>query len=328
MPSVLLIGATGLIGTHLAADIKRSHPEWPLTAFYRNRAADEYFKSTAHVDRIVHGSFSDTELVRSLSKEHDIVINAASSFDADLINLIISGMEDRPSTSSKGTLIHLSGTGNFIDYGTTGNFNPESKVWNDANEEDIKLINKDMFNGPTDVPVLEAGQRGKITTYIVCLAVTSGQSAFNPTANLGVGYNIFVSLAKGLGFVPYVGDGTGVVSTVHVLDAVPFITKIVGVAGTQEPQGSAYSRYYILHGERLQWKDFSTALAKVLYTKGIVSSPEPKKISMDEAGVGEVKHLIAANMLVKGDRAAKLGFKPVQPSMLVSMQKDLGEHVF
>ena len=63
--------------------------------------------------------------------------------------------------------------------------------------------------------VLEAGQRGKITTYIVCLAVTSGQSAFNPAANLGVGYNIFVGLAKGLGFVPYVGDGTGVVSTVR-----------------------------------------------------------------------------------------------------------------
>lgn len=115
---------------------------------------------------------------------------------------------------------------------------------------------------------------------------------------------------------------------VHVQDAVPFITKIVGIAGTQEPQGSAYSRYYILHGERRTWKEFTTALAKVLYSKGQISSPEPKKISMDEAGVGEVKHLIAANMLVKGDRAARLGFKPTQPSVLESMQKDLGEHVW
>lgn len=63
--------------------------------------------------------------------------------------------------------------------------------------------------------VLEAGQRGKIITYIVCLAVTYGQNALGPKANLGVGYNIFTGLAKGLGFVPYVGDGTGIISTVR-----------------------------------------------------------------------------------------------------------------
>lgn len=149
MPSVLLFGATGLVGgslpigcrypnltvsltrftARLAADIKRSHPDWALTAFFRNSFADEYFRSTARVDRIVHGSFSDTELVRTLSKEHDIVVNAASSFDGDFVNVIISGMEEHPA-SNTGTLIHLSGTGNFIDFGTTGNFNPKSKVWN------------------------------------------------------------------------------------------------------------------------------------------------------------------------------------------------------
>jgi len=327
MPSVLLFGATGLVGARLAADIKRSHPDWALTAFFRNSFADEYFRSTACVDRIVHGSFSDTELVRTLSKEHDIVVNAASSFDGDFVNVIISGMEEHPA-SNKGTLIHLSGTGNFIDFGTTGNFNPKSKVWNDDNEEDIRLINRNMFNGPTDVPVLEAGQRGKIITYIVCLAVTYGQNVLGPSANLGVGYSIFTGLAKGLGFVPFIGEGTGVVSTVHIEDAVPFITKIVGVAGTEAPKGSAFSRYYILHGERLGWKEFGTALAPVLYAKGLVSSPLPKKVSMEEAGEGEVKHLIAGNMLVKGDRATRMGFKPTHESMLVAMKRDLGEHVF
>ena len=44
------------------------------------------------------------------------------------------------------------GTGNFIDFGTTGEFNDKSKVWNDGNEEDIKAISKEMFNGQSDVP--------------------------------------------------------------------------------------------------------------------------------------------------------------------------------
>lgn len=183
-----------------------------------------------------------------------------------------------------------------------------------------------MFNGPTDTPILEAGQRGKIITYIVCLAVTYGQNVLGSSANLGVGYVILTGLAKSLGFVPYIGEGTAVVSTVHVEDAIPFIQKIIRVAGTEQPMGNAYSRYYILHGERLNWRDFGSALAPILYAKGLVSSPEPRRVSIDEAGEGEAKHLIAGNMLVQGDRAARLGFKPVQPSMLVSMKNDLGFH--
>ncbi|KAJ9609847.1 hypothetical protein H2200_006176 [Cladophialophora chaetospira] len=321
MPSVLLFGATGLIGSRLAIDVKKAHPDWPLTVFVRNTKVDEWFEATAKADRIVHGSISDTDLVRSLSKEHDIVVNAITSFDGDFIANVIAGMEERPE-DSKGTLVHVSGTGNFIDNGTTGAFNPNGKVWNDDKEEDIRQITRRMFNGGTDVPTLEAGVRGKIITYIVCFAVTYG-SNIGPAPNLGVAYNIFTHNAKQHGFVPYVGDGTAVASAVHVADAVPFLSKIVSIAGTEKPTGSAYSRYYILHGERVAWKDLSVALAKVLYAKGTVSEPEPKSVPAAEAGEGEVGVLIASNMLVKGDRAARLGFKVTHRSILDQLQEDL-----
>ncbi|OAP59885.1 hypothetical protein AYL99_04887 [Fonsecaea erecta] len=326
MPSVLLFGPTGLIGSRVAIDLKKAYPEWPLTVFLRNTNVDEWFKTTAKADRIVHGTISDTELVRSLSKEHDIVINAITSFDGDFVKTIISGMEERPE-HAKGTLIHISGTGNFIDYGKSGNFNPDSKVWNDDNEEDIRKIVPTMFNGPTDVPVLEAGERGKIITYIVCFGITYGTN-IGPAPNLGVAYNIFTMNAKQHGFVPYVGDGSAVASTIHVADGVPFLTKIVGIAGTEKPTGSAYSRYYILHGERVPWKELGSVLAKVLHAKGVVASPEPKSVPAAEAGQGEIGSLIAANMLVKGDRAARLGFKATQPSILTQIEEDLGAHNF
>ncbi|KIW66397.1 hypothetical protein PV04_05733 [Phialophora macrospora] len=321
MPSVLLFGATGLIGARLALDVKKTYPEWPLTVFVRNTNVDEWFTSVAKADSIVHGSISDTELVRSLSAKHDIVINAITSFDGAFISNVISGMEERP-RSSKGTLIHVSGTGNFIDHGTTGNFNAASKVWNDDREEDIRQITGTMFNGATDVPVLEAGERGTIITYIVCFAMTYGPN-IGPVPNLGVAYNILTSNAIQQGFAPYVGDGTAVASTVHVADAVPFVTKIVGIAGTEKPTGSAYSRYYILHGERVTWKDLSTAVAKVLHGKGALPSAEPKSVPAAEAGPGEIGALVASNMLVQGDRAARLGFKATHPSILVQSQEDL-----
>lgn len=128
-PSHLLQSDTDLLKARLAIQIKKAHPSWPLTVLLRNTKVDEYFKSTVRAERIVHGSIEDAELVRSLSKEHDIVINSITSFDGDFVKAIISGMEELPE-DSKGTLIHISGTGNFIDYSLTGNFNPKSKVWN------------------------------------------------------------------------------------------------------------------------------------------------------------------------------------------------------
>lgn len=61
--------------------------------------------------------------------------------------------------------------------------------------------------------ILEAGERGKIITYIVCLGVTYGPNT-GPVPNLGVAYNILTGNAKQHGYVPYVGDGSAAVCTV------------------------------------------------------------------------------------------------------------------
>jgi hypothetical protein len=64
--------------------------------------------------------------------------------------------------------------------------------------------------------VLDAGNEGSIKTYIVCEALTYG-SAPGPFPALGVGYKILTGNAISLGYVPYVGDGSAVLSTVSIL---------------------------------------------------------------------------------------------------------------
>ena len=68
--------------------------------------------------------------------------------------------------------------------------------------------------------------------------------------------------------------------------------------------------------ERLLWP-------RCLYAKGTVSSPEPKVVPAAEAGEGEIGVLIGSNMLVQGDRAARLGFKATHRSILDQLQEDL-----
>ena len=97
-----------------------------MTAFFRGDKSIDGLKSELGVEHVVIGNFSEAAKIASLSKEHDIVINAGSSSSGELVSAIVEGLKQR---SSKGKLIHVSGGGNFIDLGSSGEFNPNSKVW-------------------------------------------------------------------------------------------------------------------------------------------------------------------------------------------------------
>jgi nucleoside-diphosphate-sugar epimerase len=137
MPSILLFGATGLMGSHLVVAIKKAYPDFPLTVYIRDTdpAVNIYLTNSVHVDRTVHGDFSESEKISKVSAEHDIVINAGSSWDVPLSKAIVTGLKSRLAEGkSKATLIHVSGTGNFADGRTDGRYaGPpvgDSKVWN------------------------------------------------------------------------------------------------------------------------------------------------------------------------------------------------------
>lgn len=113
----------------LTREIRKAYPDWPVTVYVRNIQVDDYLKLNLGANRVVHGAFDEADKIRALAKEHQLVINAGSSFDPTLSAAIIAGLKERP-TESKGTLIHISGCGNFLDGGTTGVANPIGKVWN------------------------------------------------------------------------------------------------------------------------------------------------------------------------------------------------------
>lgn len=140
---------------------------------------------------------------------------------------------------------------------------------------------------------------------------------------IGVGYNLIVGNAKPLGYVPYVGDGSAVLATAHVVEVVSFLVKIIERAAEGPTEGSVYSRWYNIQTARVSWKDLATELAKVMFKKGIFKSSEPKSVAIDQAGEGEVKYLVGSNMLMEGPRAAQMGHKPTHPSILQQIHEDL-----
>lgn len=128
MPSIIVFGATGFVGVPTIRALKAAHPPWSITAYVRPSRSAEEVRSSLGVDRVETGDFADFEKIKTLTQEHDVAFNAGSSFTPDLVTAIVAGFKEKPG-SQKGKLIHISGAGNFIDFGTTGKFNPDSKVW-------------------------------------------------------------------------------------------------------------------------------------------------------------------------------------------------------
>lgn len=130
--------------------LKENYPDFPVTVFLRNKTIDKYLYETAGVKRIVHGTFDEKNKIVALAKEHDIVINLGSSWDVPLSEFIVEGLNQQPEGKKK-TLIHMSGTGNFVDKTwIDGSHHSGAKVWDDNNPEDMKLINPSMLNGGPD----------------------------------------------------------------------------------------------------------------------------------------------------------------------------------
>jgi hypothetical protein len=120
---------TGDRAASISRQLKQTHPDWPLTVYYRNPEADSYFNDVVKPDKIVHGVFEDSATLQALAASHDLVINTGSSFDPTLSRALVDGLKHRKGIE-KGTLVHISGSGNFIDGAVDGKFNPKSKVWN------------------------------------------------------------------------------------------------------------------------------------------------------------------------------------------------------
>lgn len=113
---------------HLVLELNKKFPQLPVTVYLRNKEIDEYLTKTAGVKKVVHGTYDEHDTISTLAAEHNIVINVGSSWDEGLSEAIVAGLKQQPAGTTK--LIHMSGTGNFVDQRwTDGSHHAESKTW-------------------------------------------------------------------------------------------------------------------------------------------------------------------------------------------------------
>lgn len=175
--------------------------------------------------------------------------------------------------------------------------------------------------------VLEAGKSGKLNTYIIFPSGVYGSSIGpNPGKALGVIQLLYKLQAQELGFVPYVGDGSSLFQSLHVEDFPPFVLKVLEEAlRTDAPKDSVYARCYFATSQATPWKTVSEAFAKLLYAQGVVDSPKAKSVLLENAGSGELPNLQAGSMLLRNERAKRLGYKSVKENVVEFVEQEVAK---
>ncbi|TDL17414.1 NAD(P)-binding protein [Rickenella mellea] len=318
MSSVFLLGATGYIGGSLLIQLRKSHPGAKITALVRSPADLPVICEVGAIP--LEGTFSDYDKIAECASHADMVVNAGSSDNKDMILAVLRGLKGRKEAGRDiGIFIHVSGSSVFLD-DAEGWFDPEGRVWNDSNEEDIKSIGDSVVHGPVDVAILKAGEDGYVYTYIMCPALVYGVGS-GPVAKDTNFYRNLLKASVQSGVATYVGEGSNVNGSVHISDFVLLFGLISELSLAGPPNNSAYARYFFATSGKFAAKPLVSQIARLFYEKGFTISPEPQSVTFEEAK-GK-NYMRAGNTRMQADRSFALSWKPVQPTCFDTLETDI-----
>jgi len=318
---VFLLGATGYLGGAILVDLLEHFNEVRITALVRKKAHNDNKVSASEAVRnlgveVVEGQFSDTELIVKHARTADITINAAGSDDVPLTNAILAGQKARVDEDKNrpAALFHTSGVAVFAGKQHSGRHDPNLKLWNDSNEEDISNINAEMLHGQVDELILRASKEGYTESYIMCPGAIVGPPS-GPVPAVSTFFQFITKLALDHKKAFYIGEGSNVFYTVYLEDLIDLYRRVFKLILSHElAKESPYTRYYLGTSTPLAWKEIATSFGKALQKMGKIKHAEPQSINEVDlynlTNSPEVKVYMSTSQKVQAERAKALGWNP------------------
>jgi len=291
------------------AELVKTHPTLKFTALVRNPSHVEAVRNLGV--EVVQGSFSDTDIISSHARAADITINAGDTDSVPLAEAILTGQRARVEDDGKppAVFLHTSGLAVFMDGGMEGKHDPNTKIWNDTNEADIRSITPEMLHGQVDVPILQAAEKGHTESYIICPAAVVGPSR-GPVPAGSFFFKFMAQLALAFKKTFYVGEGENIFYTVRLDDLVDLYKRVFAhILGRTGATASPYSRYYIAISTPDYWKHITTVIGAALARIGKLEDGTPHSVSISDVPP-PASLFLGASQNIRGERAKDLGWEP------------------
>ncbi|SPO01202.1 related to NAD dependent epimerase/dehydratase family protein [Cephalotrichum gorgonifer] len=319
---ILITGATGYIGGSVLSTLLRSSSPHiqgsKFSALVRKQEQADILKQHG-VEGIVFSGLDDTEFVRKVASDHDVVIHTASSQHTAAAEAIILGLADRQKQTGKETdLIHTSGTSSIGDHPISKTY-LESRILSD--KDDIYEYQRQResmqtyVQRTTDLAVFEKGEAAGVKTYILMSPTIYGLGSglFNRTS---IQIDAIIRAARRDGFSSVAGTGSGEWDHVHIEDLVELYDLVLSrlLAGDKLP-ANKQGIYFNETGNQ-SWREVSERVAKEGKKLGYLSTDEVREVSLDEAAKtfgsprSAVEPGFASRARSSADRSREIGWKP------------------
>ncbi|KAK6339997.1 hypothetical protein TWF730_001773 [Orbilia blumenaviensis] len=335
---VFLTGGTGYIGGAVLTTLLRS-PDLEVTTLVRSESAIQTLTSpvtnpkffTGSTPKCVLGSLSDTELLRRLASESDIVVNCAAANDLPAAEAIINGLSENGEGRKK-ILVHTSGTSAFATY---KDGDVDGRPFDDA--EDLLGVlrewneREEYGHRTVTIRVAELGEEKGVSTYTIVPPTIYGQTAAI-IPRLSVQLPPLIRTAIETKEAHYIGSGNAVWSNVHITDLALLYELIIRCALSGVAKSGYEGIYFASNGER-SWKDLAYGIKEAVETlegwdggKVGLSSWTVEDAAHIEGvnGVRDAKLAFGSNIITVPSKALGLGWKPVfgGEAVVESMKKD------
>jgi len=332
MPSILFIGATGYIGgtalAHITQHPKRS--DYEITIHLRSAEKAKGFEKLGFKTAL--GSLNDVADLEKLTAESDIVFQTADADHLEATKAILRGFKTRfQKTGVAPILIHTSGTGILMD-NAEGKYEG-TEIYSDLDIPKIESLPETQPHRVVDRAIVAAAEEGYARTWIILPSTIWGlvdnifvkEGLQNPQSQQIPGA---IKLAVQLGKAVYVGEGKNVWPHVHI-DEVGKLYLILfdAIVSGKQPASGRNGYYFVESGEYNQLAA-TEAIAKALYARGKVGSPEAVRLSETDLDPQSYKFALmglGTNSRARGERGRELGWNPPQTNedFYASIQADV-----
>lgn len=179
----------------------------------------------------------------------------------------------------------------------------------------------------TDQTVLSLGLKHGVRTAIVIPPAVYGTGEGQvKTQSMVIPWYVDAVKKRGGGFM--LGDGSNVVSVVHVRDLAAAMVVLVEEA-LKDGGGKAdwgEKGWYYVEGSEYELRDMATAVVKAMVEKGELESAEVQSIGIEEAmGLHTYAELLwGVNMRVDGERIRGLGWRAKEADAFSTISELLG----